>query len=93
MSLPLARPWVRDDQPNSFDKPTLTKSYYRTVMIGRDRSFGRLRNTVVLPPGWYLTALDAPATSTTPSAGRVSIYAVNPRNDEVRVYLRARKRP
>ncbi len=57
-----------------------------------DRSFGRLRNTVVLPVGWYLTALSAPSTIQTLPDGRVSIYTVNPRNDEVRVYLRARKR-
>lgn len=57
-----------------------------------DRSFGRLRNTVVLPPGWYLTALSAPSTIQTLPDGRVSIYTVNPRNDDVRVYLRARRR-
>lgn len=57
-----------------------------------DRSFGRLRNTVVLPAGWYLTALSAPSTIQTLPDGRVSIYTVNPRNDDVRVYLRARKR-
>jgi hypothetical protein len=57
-----------------------------------DRSLGRLRNTVVLPPGWYLTALSAPSTIQTLSDGRVSIYIVNPRNDDVRVYLRARRR-
>lgn len=58
-----------------------------------DRSFGRLRNTVVLPAGWYLTVLATPATVQTLADGRVSVYIVNPRNDEVRVYLRARKRP
>lgn len=57
-----------------------------------DRTFGRLRNTVVLPPGWYLTALSAPSTIQTLPDGRVSIYTVNTRNDDVRVYLRARKR-
>lgn len=57
-----------------------------------DRSFGRLRNTVVLPAGWYLTAMTAPATIQTLPDGRVSLYIVNPRNDEVRVYIRARRR-
>jgi len=57
-----------------------------------DRSFGRLRNTVVLPAGWYLTALSSPSTIQTLPDGRVSIYVVNPRNDDVRVYLRARRR-
>lgn len=70
------------------------KSYY---MDGEelvwDRTFGRLRNTVVLPPGWYLTALMSPATIQTLPDGRVSVYIVNPRADDVRVYLRARRRP
>jgi len=58
-----------------------------------DRTFGRLRNTVVLPVGWYLTGLASPATIETLPDGRVSVYIVNPRNDDVRVYLRARRRP
>lgn len=58
-----------------------------------DRTFGRLRNTVVLPAGWYLTGLASPAAIETLSDGRVSVYVVNPRNDDVRVYLRARRRP
>lgn len=57
-----------------------------------DRTFGRLRNTVVLPSGWYLTALSAPSTIQTLPDGRVAIYTVNPRNDDVRVYVRARRR-
>ncbi|HXF39339.1 MAG TPA: hypothetical protein VN687_06470 [Blastocatellia bacterium] len=57
-----------------------------------DRTFGRLRNTVVLPAGWYLTALSAPSTIQTLPDGRVSIYVVNTRNDDIRVYLRARRR-
>ena len=58
-----------------------------------DRTFGRLRNTVVLPVGWYLTGLASPATIETLPDGRASVYVVNPRNDDVRVYLRARRRP
>ena len=70
------------------------KSYYLDGdELVWDRSFGRLRNTVVLPPGWYLTALASPATIQTLPDGRVSVYVVNPRNDDVRVYFRARKRP
>ena len=70
------------------------KSYYLDGdELVWDRSFGRLRNTVVLPPGWYLTALASPATIETLPDGRVSVYIVNPRNDDVRVYLRARRRP
>jgi hypothetical protein len=70
------------------------KSYYLDGdELVWDRSFGRLRNTVVLPPGWYLTALASPAAIETLPDGRVSVYIVNPRNDDIRVYLRARRRP
>ena len=70
------------------------KSYYLDgEELVWDRSFGRLRNMVVLPAGWYLTALGTPATIQTLPDGRVSIYVVNPRNDDVRVFLRARRRP
>ncbi|HEU0176099.1 MAG TPA: hypothetical protein VFV58_17685 [Blastocatellia bacterium] len=69
------------------------KSYY---MDGEelvwDRTFGRLRNTVVLPAGWRLTALASPGVIQPLPDGRVSVYVVNPRNDDVRVYLRARRR-
>src|SRR5215475_7003675 len=69
------------------------KSYYLDGdELVWDRTFGRLRNTVVLPAGWYLTGLASPATIQTLPDGRVSIYVVNPRNDEVRVYIRARRR-
>ncbi len=57
-----------------------------------NRTFGRLRNTIVLPPGWYLAALESPATVQTLADGRVSVYVINNRNDDVRVYLRARRR-
>ena len=70
------------------------KSYYMDgADLVWDRSFGRLRNTVVLPAGWYLTALTSPGTIETLPDGRVSVYIVNPRPDEVRVYFRARRRP
>ena len=70
------------------------KSYYLDGdELVWDRSFGRLRNTVVLPLGWYLTALASPATIEMLSDRRVSVNIVNPRNDDVRVYLRARRRP
>jgi hypothetical protein len=70
------------------------KSYYiEGDEVVWDRSFGRLRNSVVLPSGWYLTALATPSIVDTLPDGRISIYTVNPRNDDVRVYIRARRRP
>jgi len=70
------------------------KSYYLDgEELVWDRTFGRLRNTVVLPAGWYLTTLASPATIQTLADGRVAVYVVNARSDEVRVFLRARRRP
>lgn len=91
----LARPLAAGATNRIRLKETYTdaKSYYRDgEELVWDRTFGRLRNTVVLPSGWYLTALSSPATIQTLPDGRVSVYIVNPRNDEVRVYLRARLR-
>jgi hypothetical protein len=69
------------------------KSYYLDDgELVWDRAFGRLRNTVVLPAGWYVAALASPGVISTLPDGRVSVYVVNPRNDDIRVYLRARRR-
>ena len=58
-----------------------------------DRSFGRPRNAVVLPAGWYLSACAIPATVTETSDGRIRLDFVNPRPDEIAVLIKARKRP
>ncbi len=58
-----------------------------------DRSFGRPRNAVVLPAGWYLTASSIPATVSETDDGRIRLDFVNPRNDEVSVLIRAARRP
>jgi len=57
-----------------------------------DRTFGRPRNTVVLPPGWYLTASAIPAAISEMADGRIRLLFVNPRPDEIAVLIRARKR-
>lgn len=57
-----------------------------------DRGFGRARNTVVLPDGWYLTANAIPAVIDETDDGRVRLRYVNPRPDEIRVYVTARRR-
>lgn len=91
----LTQPVAKDASVRLRLKETYTdaKSYYLDGdELVWDRTFGRLRNTVVLPVGWYLTACGSPATVQTLRDGRVSVYVVNPRNDEVRVYLRARRR-
>jgi hypothetical protein len=91
----LARPLAAGTTNRIRLKETYTdpKSYYlQGEELVWDRSFGRLRNTVVLPAGWYLTGLATPSIIDTLADGRVSVYTVNPRNDEIRVYLRARRR-
>jgi hypothetical protein len=56
------------------------------------RSFGRHRNEVVLPEGWYLTVSSIPATVSATEDGRVRLTFVNPRPDAIDVFLKARRR-
>jgi hypothetical protein len=58
-----------------------------------DRTFGRPRNAVVLPTGWYLDATAIPATVTETEDGRIRLDFVNPRPDEIAVLIEARRRP
>jgi len=57
-----------------------------------DRPFGRARNTVVLPDGWYMTAGSIPGVVDETEDGRLRIRYVNPRPDQIRVFLRAARR-
>ena len=57
-----------------------------------DRSFGRSRNTVVLPEGFYLTESAVPATVTTRNDGLVQLNFVNDRPGNIDVLIRGRKR-
>lgn len=57
-----------------------------------DRAFGRPRNALVLPDGWYLTASSIPATVSETPDGRIRLDFENPRPDEIAVLLRARRR-
>jgi photosystem II stability/assembly factor-like uncharacterized protein len=56
------------------------------------RSFGRPRNAIVLPPGWFLTASSIPATVSLMPDGRVRLDYVNARPDAIDVLVRARER-
>lgn len=58
-----------------------------------DRGFGRPRDSVVLPAGWYLTASSIPAMVSETADGRIRLDFVNPRPDEIAVLLKARRRP
>ena len=55
------------------------------------RSFGRPRNDIVLPAGWRVTTSSIPATVTLTEDGRVRLAYVNPRPDEIDVFVKARR--
>jgi hypothetical protein len=57
-----------------------------------DRSFGRPANAVVLPSGWYVTNSTIPGTISETADGRVRLDFINPRPDEIDVFLTARPR-
>jgi hypothetical protein len=56
------------------------------------RSFGRPKNEVVLPEGWYLTVSSIPATISTLNDGRIQLTFLNPRPDSIDVFVKARRR-
>ena len=56
------------------------------------RSFGRPRNDIVLPAGWYLTASSIPATISQTEDGRVRLAFVNPRPDNIEVFVKGRRK-
>jgi hypothetical protein len=56
------------------------------------RTLGRPINFVTLPDGWMLTSVNTPAVITLDGQSRVTLRFTNPRNDELAVTIRARKR-
>jgi hypothetical protein len=56
-----------------------------------ERSFGRPRNSVVLPPGWYLTALSIPGVVRQTSNGLTRVDFVNGRPDAIDVLLKGKQ--
>ena len=58
-----------------------------------ERSLGRARNAVVLPPGWYLTASSIPAVVSETADHMVRLDFMNGRPDGLDVYLKARRSP
>jgi hypothetical protein len=57
-----------------------------------DRTFGRPRNAVVLPAGYYLTNSSIPTAVSETEDGRIRLDFTNPRPDEIAVLITARKR-
>jgi hypothetical protein len=66
------------------------------VMDGNElvwkRTLGRPLNFVTLPAGWLLTSVNTPAVITLDDQNRVKMRFINPRNDELSIVIRARKR-
>jgi hypothetical protein len=56
-----------------------------------ERSLGRPRNSVVLPRGWYLTALSIPGVIRQTDDGLTRVDFVNGRPDSIDVLLKARR--
>ena len=56
-----------------------------------ERSFGRPRNSVVLPRGWYLTALSIPGVVRQTPDGLTRVDFVNGRPDSIDVLMKAKK--
>jgi hypothetical protein len=57
-----------------------------------DRTLGRPYDDVALPPGWMLTSVSVPAIISLDAEGLVVCRFTNPRNDEIHVVLKARRR-
>ncbi len=57
-----------------------------------DRSFGRPRNSVILPDGWFVTANAIPAVINETGDGRIRLYYENDRPGNIDVFIRARRR-
>ncbi len=57
-----------------------------------DRSFGRPRNSVILPNGWFVTANAIPAVINETGDGRIRLYYENSRPGNIDVFIRARRR-
>lgn len=91
--------WFDPVQPGSSTRLRIWETYTdpgRYVLAGDelvwDRAFGRARNTVVLPEGWFLTANAIPGVVDTTDDGRIRIRHENPRPDEIQVFVKARRR-
>ncbi len=57
-----------------------------------DRSFGRNRNTVILPPNWLLTTCSIPAVIDQTKDGLTRLRFVNDRPDNIDVYITAQRK-
>jgi hypothetical protein len=57
-----------------------------------DRSFGRPRNVVILPEGWYVIENSIPAVVSETEDGKIRLTYVNDRQGNIDVFIRAGRR-
>jgi len=65
--------------------------FYKNQLVW-DRSFGRNRNTVVLPEGWFLTTSSIPAVIDQNNDGLTTLRFVNDRPDAIDVFIKAQRK-
>ena len=89
---------LRADQERAVDALRLSETYTAPQSYRLDgdelvfeRSLGRPRNSVVLPRGWYLTALSIPAVVRQTPDGLTRIDFVNGRPDSVDVLIKGKR--
>ena len=56
------------------------------------RTLRRPLNFVTLPAGWKLTSVNTPAVISLDDQGRIQLRFANPRNDELSIVIKARRR-
>ena len=78
------RIWETYTDPNRY-------LFYNNELVW-DRSFGRNRNDVVLPDGWFLTTNSIPGIIDRLDDGRIRIRYVNDRPDNIDVLIKARRK-
>jgi hypothetical protein len=86
-------------KPNQSIRLRISETYTAPVSYGLDgdelvfdRSFGRPRNAVVLPEGWYLTASSIPAKVIQLPDRRIRLDFWNDRPDSIDVLIKAKRR-
>lgn len=91
--------WFDPVQPGHSTRLRIEETYTdpsRYLLAGDelvwDRAFGRPRNAMVLPAGWYVTTSSIPAVVSETDDGRIRLDFTNDRPDEIAVFLKARRR-
>jgi hypothetical protein len=91
--------WYDPVEPGQTRRLRIWETYTdpdRYMLVGKelvwDRAFGRPRNAVVLPEGWFLTHSAVPGTVSTTEDGRIRLDFWNARDGNIEVFLKGRRR-